>query len=323
MTRAFVILLILIFLSFHQKPSAQETGFFVIESNVQEFLLVIDNDFENYLEVASGDTLELEQGERLFRMIAQNVNDNEFGSTIYADSLTSLNIQASTFSRRPRSSYNLITSENPTNFSIQTDNNSEIYIDSEFAGQGYFDGFLPPGEYDIQLINDDLISSKFVLDANVIELQHFSRFNTDHSTIPRLLRYLPGVGYISNKQNRKAIITYSLLAGMIVSSNLYSIAGDEVDEDILLARQAPIDEPYPTNELFLARIQRFEDKQDRYYRNARLLLVTAGLTYAFTTWDSFRKPKGGYLTVPSGLGIVASEIDGNYYPMLSKKITFK
>ena len=44
------------------KIQSQETGYLIIETNVSEFLLVVDDDFYNYLEVVSGDTLALSPG---------------------------------------------------------------------------------------------------------------------------------------------------------------------------------------------------------------------------------------------------------------------
>lgn len=58
--------------------SENPNGKFVIESKIENFILLIDDDLDNPLYLSSGDTLELPSGTYAFRGIQQGYHDTKF-----------------------------------------------------------------------------------------------------------------------------------------------------------------------------------------------------------------------------------------------------
>ena len=307
---------------FSLKITGQDIGYFIIESNVAEFLIVVDNDFENYLEISSGDTLSLLSGKRSFRMIAPTINDNFFEKTIYSGLITGISIQVKDFNKYPRSSYSLLTSKNPVNIKIFTDLDSEIIINGTPMGYGSYSGFLTPDLYNLTINNTQLGSSKLTFETNLMENEIIKRFNQDYSTTPKILKFLPSVGYFSNKQYKKGAFTLFTISSLLFSSKLLQSSAEELEHDLKLARQNPFNPIYQQDESFKARIEKILDKQDKHRRNSRITLLSAGLIYCVTTFDSFRKPKGGYKTIPRQLSISYDMVDSKIVPTLNTKLSF-
>lgn len=280
---------------FSIKSLGQETGYLIIESNVTEFLLVVDDDFENYLEVVSGDTLSLTPGERRFRMVSPNVNDNQFKSTIYADSILGVSIQFSNFSRETMSSYYIISEGNLRNFRIQTDSESEIFIDNKKIGIGKFDGFIPPGKRLVTITHPEFGSSEFDIKPSIFEYEQIHRYNSDPVKAPKFLQLMPGARFLQTRQYGKALITYSTFA--ILSINLFDQKNQYNNNLKSYDRLLDIYESSPTIPEAIANREKARDKLAKIESNQTNMVWTSfGIVavYGLSTWLGLKKPKGGY-----------------------------
>jgi hypothetical protein len=279
---------------------AQETGYLIIETNVSEFLLVVDDDFYNYLEVSSGDTLALSPGSRNFRMVAPNVNDNLFDTEIFADSIIGISIQFSQIYRVPRSSYDLITSENPINYRIQTDANSEIHIDNITVGFGIYEGLLAPGEHKIRITHPEYGSSNFKINSNLFELGSVSRYNVDPVSAPKAVQFIPGARYVLTKQYGKLAISYFGIAltavGYSYLDGEFNTKEREHDRIYALynATESTLEAVNLRNEMVSLR-----DDMDAINSQSYIVIGVALGIAAYTVYDGFKKPKAGYKIAPA------------------------
>jgi len=295
--RTYFSLFILTFFSL--KTTGQDIGYFIIESNLKEFLLVVDDDFKNYLEVTSGDTLALKPGERSLRMIAPNVKDNLFKTTIFADSIVGISIQFSQFNRNPRSSYSLITSENYNNFEIQTDYDSEIYVNDKLVSTGEYSDFLPPNTYKIDLIHPEFGTSSFKIEASLFEFNQISRFNEDPVSAPKVVQFIPGARYVLTKQYGKSAATYTSLLilgfGLNYLDDQFSSKKSDYDSTLRLynSAESSADAIQYRNEILTIR-----DEMDDINLKTGVVISAIAMVSAFAVWDGFRKPKSGYVVIP-------------------------
>ncbi|MFV1884255.1 MAG: hypothetical protein ACMZ7B_07200 [Balneola sp.] len=320
-------LLILISLSQYSFVQAQTSenpplkNWLKISTNLENFYLVVDDDFKNSFYLTSGDSILLPVGRHELRIVWRNINDFTTSVTIVDSRTTSRRIVLSSFMTRPTaSSYQIL--ENQQNVNVVTDAESEIFLDGDYVGTEYTELFLNPGKYKIHIIHPVHGSLKRTLKIDPQKYISVARFNENPNPLPFGKKLIPGYSYLSNKQYKKAALTYS---GLILLTGAALLSNSDYNRKNNLFQS--LNREYLTSNnsqrvvALREEIQGTLNEMDEL--NTRITAFTLGAVtwYALTTLDGLRKPKDGY---PGNISVQPqfSYHDNSPYPKVSLNIDF-
>jgi hypothetical protein len=326
-TLRYPLLLFSLFLFLQTNIKAQSndnaTGWIRFDTNIEQFYLIIDEDFENHMLLNSGDSVEVPVGSHQIRMVWNNINDHR-SRLVVKENQTTVKNTSFFVTRYPRSSFNII--ESSRNVVITTDNESDIYVDGNYVGSKYSEILLAPGVYDLEIknaVHGDL-ETKFFVEA--YKVKDIARYNNDPTPVSIFVKLLPGGGYIGNEQYLKAGLTYAGLIGLTITSvSLNNQYGEkerlfqEQNTNYLNAQTVNAAISFREDALFTL------DEMDKLNRQLTIAGVGIAVVYLATTLDGFRKPKAGYsgpsLYLPE-IGLNTNPVNGNMYTEISFKKSF-
>lgn len=297
--------------------SENPNGKFVIESNIEDFILLIDDDLGNPLYVSSGDTLELPSGTFAFRGIQQGYHDTKFKGTIYPAQTSGMQINFNKPQNvSPRSSYKTIV--NGYNVTIYSEEGAEIFVDQVLIGYSQVSLLLPDTSYELFINHPEFgtLTDKFesALEAQK-ELHHY--FN-DYRNIPNVVRFVPGLVYFINDQKSKALFTVGGIGSLIALSGHFINKAQKIRQE----RETFISQGYVPGPSVDQRFDDYDNDIKKNKRRATLSLIGAGLIYTFTTYKAFKRPKGGYATPPVQFNAQALNRNGQLAPQLHFTFNF-
>tara|TARA_R110000868_G_scaffold378658_7_gene644216 strand:+ start:11053 stop:12006 length:954 start_codon:yes stop_codon:yes gene_type:complete len=279
--------------SIYAQEEKENFGWVQIHTNLEKFYLVVDNDYQNSYFLTSGDSLKLPIYGHELRIVWRNINDYVTLVDIPLNKTVLKRINFAQFTSYPKSSYQIL--ESRQNVSISTDNNSEIFIDGESVGTQYAELFLNPGKYDLSIINPEFGSLEKTVNVSYHEFTSVARYNENPNPIPAFAKLIPGLSYLSTKQSKKAIITYSGLA-LLSGTALYFNSEYNKKNDLFQLQNEEYLAATSTEEAILKRNIAKGTISDMESINEKINIATISAIafYAITTIDGFRKPKGGY-----------------------------
>ncbi len=291
--------------------SENPNGKFVIESNIEDFILLIDDDLDNPLYLSSGDTLELPSGTYAFRGIQQGYHDTKFMGTIFSEQTTGMQIN---FNKprnvAPRSSYRTIA--NGYNVTIYSEEGAEIFVDQVLMGYSQISLLLPDNSYELFINHPEFgtLTDKFesTLEAQK-ELHHY--FN-DYRNIPNVVRFVPGLVYFINDEKKEAFLTVASIGSLLAYSSYSQKKVERIRQD----RDLFLFGGYVPGPSVDKRLDDYEKDISKNKRRSTLSFVGAGLIYTFTTYKAFKRPKGGYSKPPIQIGAQAFNQSGQVVPQL-------
>ncbi len=273
----------------------QQFGSIIIKSNVENLYLVIDNDFDNYKQISSGDTLLLLSGEKQLRLISPYFADYVQKVSVFPSITTTVEVKLKNVSRVNKSSWEILFIENRINSIIKTDDDSQIYINNALVGFGYYEGFLAPKKHSIEIVHPSFGSSSFSFSANLFDTTFHQKYNQDPVTVSSGLQFLPGFRYLKTKQFGKATLTYlgliSTSLGLMSIKDRYDSKQSDYNDALFLYQNA-------TTISGAIRYRRELDEiKDEMNLINNINYAVIGLGVAITTIsiiDGFKKPKSGY-----------------------------
>lgn len=299
--------------------STKEYGWFALKTNLDQFYLIIDGDFEHSILARQDEKIKLESGARNLLIVWENINDKELTVEISPDSTTSELIVFSSFHRNPNTSFRIL--QAGRNLEISTDKKSDIYIDGKQVGTSTAELFLPEGDYELFIKHPESGSLKKKVHVSTRKITSIKRFNEKPNSPSFALRLIPGMSYVSNNQKGKAITTYSLLLGSLSAAFYTTLEYDKKNEEY-------------NNQYALYLNSDNSNDAIRYRKNALSTLnkmeslntqltvftVSAITIYLASTIDGLRKPRDGYRTtkaINTQLGFNKSIWNSNLYPEIT------
>ncbi|MCR9133948.1 MAG: hypothetical protein NXI08_15335 [bacterium] len=285
-------ILFILILAFPVTLQAQQ-GFVQVTTNLDNFYLVANHNYEGVKLYQRGDKIPLEVGFNHVRLVWEGMNDFEQVILIQEDQVFELR-PVIDFQKNPKkTSLEVIT--NYRNLTIYSDKESEIYINDTLLGTGFVQGMLNPGVYRLKMVHPNEGSLEKELIVRSVKHNEIFRFNKDPDQIPKVVKFVPGGGFYANGEPGKAALTLMgtsmLVFNVWVQNRSYERAYNRFDELVVKYRNERRQDRIPAlrNEIN-AQLKTLDNRSLKL----NISYLTAGLFYAYTTFRGFKKPKNGF-----------------------------
>lgn len=276
-----------------QPPDEVSETWLKVRTNLDQFYVIIDNDFSQPYLLWNNDSLAVSPGEHEVTLVWKEINDYSSSYEFEENKTNLVQVRFGNFPIQPHSSYRTVL--DGYNLRIITDERSTIYYDGEVVGVGQAELISEDGKHTIFIEHPEFGSLQQTIETNTYRKFRYARFNEDPSILSPALEYLPGGAYFSSRQYKKAlitsIITTGLIANLIVQQNRYS----NFESDFSTWKKA-----YNTAEtskdavLYRQKVRTAEQNLKDTGLNFNITLATLAAVYLASTLDGFRKPKDGY-----------------------------
>ena len=275
-----------------KSDSEKNIGWLKIEVNAPSFFLIIDEDFENHFSIFSRDSVELTTGKHQFRIVGERINDVT-GDVIIKENETTTRRFFSSFSNNPKTSYQII--QQGSNVNIATEKGGLIFVDGEYIDTSNTELLLSPGKHSLEITHPELGSLSTKFKVAEYKTTNIARFNADPTPNPTILKILPAVGYFSNQQYTKGIITLSSLSAIGIS---LFVLNNKYDSELSQYKNLTQKYRMATTTQEAVYFRRLAEATivdlDRINKQMNWLLTGASVIYVYTTIRGFLKPKEGY-----------------------------
>ncbi|MEQ9091703.1 MAG: DUF5683 domain-containing protein [Balneola sp.] len=307
-----VILFLLISPSNYSQKLSSTQGWVHFQSNVDSFLVVVDQDFNNAFYVLK-DSFQVEYGEHSLILVHPDYEDIR---TRFKIQPNSKNILGSKFWKKIEkdstlSSFKRINEGLEYNITIVTDENSLIVIDDSTYGKGYLKTDIGPYNHLIEIIHPtarDLSEKIYITPSGQKQLTLFAKPKKATSF---LLAFVPSASqWYKNEKTKATVLTVSslsILTFALLSSKKYTQLNDEYDN--MLLKYQGISEEQEAFE-FGNLVQKQFDRVEKTAKFRDLSILFLASIYTYNLVDAiFSKPKSGYQL----------SIEPSYIPLLSSQ----
>ncbi len=294
-----------------------QMGSFTILSNIDEFILLIDDELSSPIYYTAGDTIQVPVGVHNFRGVQEGFHDTQFDAIVSANQVNGKQIN---FSRpknvEPRSSYQTIMTG--YNVSIYSEEGAEIFINQEMVGYTQVNVLIAHGEHEL-FINHPEYGTIFVkIDAAIDNPKDEHHYFNDYRDTPKIARLVPGLGYIIDGKNKSAFLTISGLATLLYYQGYASAEANQIQKDKdLYMRWNPT-----TGPLHDKKLADFDSDIKKFKRRRTFSIIGAGVIYAATTYKTLQRPKEGYKTPPIQFNVQAFNRLGEVAPQFNLTVNF-
>jgi hypothetical protein len=292
----------IIFMNFCYAQEAKNPGkgYLDIGLNVSTDIIyvVVNDDWENYKSVNMEEPLELPQGRQKVTVIAKGLQDATFYTDISAGKVTRKNItMANAYIDGTGSSYQWI--KNGVNYSIITDDDSEIFVDGKWVALGSFEVQIPLGKHKIEIVHPSGAKKEKELNINSYRFTLIEMYNKPIEWRAKLFGFTPGGSQFYKNQNIKGYCFFGLPIICVSLAGIYEISyrhSNEQYEDYKKTYYC-ISEITPQEE-----ISKLAKGAEEHYKIAKndaemrdIFLYSAIGIYAINIIDAlFWPPKAGY-----------------------------
>ncbi|MDX1590361.1 MAG: DUF5683 domain-containing protein [Balneolaceae bacterium] len=201
-----------------QEADSSSTGYLSISANVDSFLVVLNQKFQQPINFASEDSISLERGDYSVILVHPEFRDLRLNATIRPDSTQRFRtsfVESAQFDST-QSSYTRITEGIDTNFTIQTDPNSLIIIDDSIYGRGYYSGDIGPYRHDIRVEHDGARPKRESVYIEPSGSRELTLYALPLKNRARLYGLVPGTSQIYKNQLFKGSLFATLFSASVV-----------------------------------------------------------------------------------------------------------
>lgn len=302
-----------------QTPDSSSSWLKVL-ANLEQYYVVVDNDFENAHLVQRGDSIQVKPGVHKVTIVWQTISDNTTYLTVKPGTTQTHRIYISSFYHSPRSSFDVIQSQR--NLRITTDDGSSIYVDGEFLGKHVVQTIVKPGDRKITTVHPEYGELTKSVKVTTYGITDFARFNENPSKLTFAAKLIPGAEFIASKRYTRAALTYvglgAITGYLIHTNNKYHEKYDEYDYWELRYRTS--EDPSEIIQ-FRENALQTEDELQKISRRHNLTYVALGAAYLLSTFEAFRKPRSGYkgpsFFEKSQVSVVPKSIKNQPVPMVA------
>ncbi len=316
----------ILLISFSSQAQEKKTGYVIFKFNTDSVLVVIDYDFSKDTVLASGDSLELEEGTHTFEFniplspkITREVYVLEIiPKTIevnFPDERIAISSVQDNYASREYFGLNAF---------ILTDSDSEIYYRGELLGKGFAAIDLPEGGSWIEIENPNY-KSKGLRVNGLPFMKVYEHYTRPSRNTNRLLSFAPGVSQFYKKNYIRSAVAagvfYPLLFKSISTQVQYNSEIDDINQLIFLYEKS--DSERDANSLG-NQIETKLRAADDIKRERNLFLLITGLAYGIHFFDAWTtEPKGGFREKRDlDFYINAGELPQGVHTEITMKINF-
>lgn len=295
--------------------TSADSGWVQINTNLDEFYVIVDEDFYNPYLLENNEVLELPTGTHSIRLVWNTINDWRTRVTILPSDTLQTGISFNTRNQQPtRSSFNTLL--NKKNIELRGTPGNNFRINGDVILSNYTDTLLAPGLYKIEIGAGKSWQGQDV----IISPGTLTSFNYEMDEIhPKSKSFylIPGAGYWHHRQKMKSILSVSAMVLLSVPManqiGTFSDANSSFDNWESQYNNT-------TNTIDAIRFRENADEQRNIMLEARSKALWYGagvaLIYGFTVWDSMNIGTTRYYRTKVKTSLVSSGFERTLYPML-------
>ncbi len=282
---------------FRTAKANSSSGYLIIETNVDSLLVIIDNDFSNFLEISSNDTILLSDGAHEIILAGKTFIDHHFMTHVAAGKSTvyRINFQSkvSTAMYRKHSSY--LSLKEGVNLIVVTDHDSQVFVDKKAVGFGFVRLDVIPGKRLVSTVNPLTGSSSKRVMVQANRFAQVKMFNKPKKSLVQALAFVPGASQLyTGERNKSALFFVSVTGSILTGMRFHQRFQNQNDEYLeLVQKSLEFLSEAQKNELELQTEQRFTNARNAARTRNVFWGVSAGLAL-FNIVDAFKKPRGGF-----------------------------
>tara|TARA_R110000868_G_scaffold408293_7_gene691112 strand:+ start:72296 stop:73264 length:969 start_codon:yes stop_codon:yes gene_type:complete len=271
-----------------------EVGGIIIQSNIKDYFLIIDNDFENAIRITEPDTIFLPTGKYPFKLASPYKNDYLFISEIFSDSIINKSISLYSSSYNPRlSSYATLFWD--SNLMVFSEEGAEIYVNDQLVGTSGAAMHLNGGLVSVRVKNDGHTVKK---NLSVIpnKLQAYNLTTLPIKRKSQLFSFVPGASQFYKEQPLKGSAFLISFFSVSTVAYIFNQRFLEADNNFIRYRNLYNRSENPV-EVFQYAILAEENLNNakKYSELRDLALIGVGTVYLLNVADGFfTKPKRGF-----------------------------
>ncbi len=315
------LLLLLIFLFSSANSNAQsiktnaDSGWVQITTNLDEFYVVINEDFYNPVLLKNNESIQLAAGTNQLRLVWNTINDWQTQVTVIPGDTVNTGISFSFRNQNlMRSSYTTLL--NQVNTKLRGTPESLFRINGKLLSANYTDTLLAPGLYKMEIGNGRNWQSRDVM----ITAGTFIEFSYEIAEIypkSNSFYFIPGAGYWYHRKKVKSILTVSALA--LISGPLIDEMATFGDAKSSFEKwESQYNETLNTQDAIRFRENADAQRESMIEARKQALWYGAGLAliYGFSVWDSMNIGTTRYYRTKVTTSLVSSGFENTLYPTL-------
>lgn len=283
-----------------QKVQSPGKGYLELDLNIstESVYIVLNDNWDDWKAILIGEPVALPEGRQKVTVIAKGLQDAtsyvdiKAGKTIHKNiTMVNVNIDGT------GSSYQWI--RNGVNFSIITDDDSEIFIDGKWIALGSFEVHIPLGKHKIEAVHPSGAKREKEVNINSYRLTKLEMYNKPLEGRAKLLSLVPGGSQLYKKQSMKGYaflgltVTGFILAGVYEHSYIQS--NEEYEEINNSYRNSS---KYTSEEVLLLIAEKAEEQYKIAKNDAKIrdiFFYSAIGIYALNILDALLStPQAGY-----------------------------
>lgn len=277
-------------------------GYISLETNVDSFYVVLNNDFDNYLKIANSDTFAVSEGTQNIRVVKKYYQDKNFRTkveggenkviTINLNPIQDLDKPQISLSSYPRLAWD-------ASLVVKTDPEAVIYVNGNYAGTGMgradvqglteIRSELPSGDFTTKVINVSKSSQAFYVEEF---------YNKPDKGKAHRLAFLPGASQIYQKEYFKgyAILGTAILGTAVAIKKQFNYK-KQYDSYLSLvaafSNYRDEDDPRQPEEIFPP-VRALKNKADHSAKVRNTFIVVTLGAYVYSLIDGLTKPENGW-----------------------------
>ena len=312
-----LLILVVLLLPFNQVLAQSNSGWLKFKFNTDSAYVVPGNILFDAIKLASGDSLELETGVRLFSLQTHfDKSDNLYlqvfkDSTVtYSHTFKESNFSPATLTKNVASRHYY-----DANVIVLTDEDSDIFYNDEYQGTGFAKFNIGENLEELEIRNPDFGHKKRRLNVPEPRLIYIEDHRRPIKSESRFYSIIPGASQLYKKQHIKAFLFGASAATLFTFAGVKSF---DYHYELNVFHEYQESYENATSEQAALRFgdltENQQTKVQRLDNQRRGLLLAGILVYGYNIYDAFTsKPAGGYRNKDKDLQFYLSqkEITGN------------
>lgn len=179
------------------------------QSDADSLYVVVDDNFDSPRYIRNRDNITLPEGKQRLTLATKNTRDFSTTMTVESGEIDTLRVQLARESDRStylrHSSYPVL--HRGVNVAVETDYDTEVYIDGTYYGEGYVEANIPAGRYLVEAVHPEAGKSahRLVISGDMPRLSEIDAHVKPSRTRVKYSSFMPGVAQLYKNENWKGL----------------------------------------------------------------------------------------------------------------------